>query len=107
MDQAAQISLVIYAIAMALGGIAGFLKARSKASLIAGIVSALVLVGAYVLSQSDLKNGLLLGVGVTSVLSLVFAIRIAKTKKLIPAGPLLILTISEEMFLLFTAFIKI
>lgn len=107
MESIAHISLPIYAVLMAVGGIMGFVKGKSKASLIAGLLSALLLTGAYFYSQTDMKNGLLMGVGVTSILSMVFVMRIAKTKKAMPAGALLLISIIEEMLLLVGAFFKL
>lgn len=106
MESAASISLLVYASLMALGGIMGFVKGKSKISLAAGLVSAVLLFLAYIWSLTEPKNAFLAGIGVTSVLGLVFAMRIAKTRKLMPAGALLILTIIEETFLLVAAFLK-
>ncbi len=106
METVARFSLLVYAVLMSVGGIMGFVKGRSSISLIAGLASAAVLVLAYFISISDARNGLLLGVGVTSVLTFVFAIRIAKTKKIMPSGALLALTLLEEMLLLLGSFLK-
>ncbi len=85
----------------------GFVKAKSKASLIAGGLSGVALLLAYMYSLQNLKDGLLAACGVTSLLTIVFAMRLAKTKKFMPSGMLLILTMLEEMLLLVAAFYKL
>jgi uncharacterized membrane protein (UPF0136 family) len=84
--------LWIYIVLLLVGGLIGFLKAKSKVSLITSGVFAAVLV----LTQTgifdprvarNLVNVLL------AVLLVVFAIRLAKTKKFMPSGLMLVLTI--------------
>ena len=105
MEKIAQISLLVYAFLMSVGGIIGFHKGKSKASLIAGVGSAVALVGAYLFSLSDLKMGLYCGIGLAWVLTAVFVMRIARTKKFMPSGMLLIFTLIEELLLLLGAFL--
>ncbi len=107
MEMAAKISLLVYGILMMLGGIFGFVKAKSKASLISGVVSGVLLIVSYFVSSSNANNGLLMGLGITSLLAITFAIRLSKTKKFMPSGMLLILTIIEEVLLLFATFVKV
>jgi len=84
--------LWIYIVLLLVGGLIGFLKAGSKVSLISSSVFAAVLV----LTQTgifeptvahNLVNVLL------AALLVVFAIRLAKTKKFMPSGLMLVLTI--------------
>ncbi|HEY3760901.1 MAG TPA: TMEM14 family protein [Verrucomicrobiae bacterium] len=85
--------LWIYIILLLIGGMIGFFKGKSKVSLITSTVFAVLLVLTllpHVLDRSfasNLANILLL------VLLVVFAIRLGKTKKFMPAGLMLILTI--------------
>lgn len=65
----------------------GFAKAGSKASLIAGGVSGvLILVGAWLMMTGRVQNGLILGLIVSSLLEVRFLPAFVKTKKLMPAG---------------------
>ena len=70
-----------------LGGVMGFVKAQSKASLIAGGVSgALILAAAWMVMSGRVQNGLILGLVVSSLLELRFFPAFVKTKKIMPAG---------------------
>ena len=70
-----------------LGGVMGFVKAGSRASLIAGGVSgALILVAAWLVMTGRVQNGLILGLVVSSLLELRFFPAFVKTKKFMPAG---------------------
>ena len=84
--------LWVYIILLLVGGLIGFFKAGSKVSLItsAGFAAALVLttVGLF---QPSVARGL--ADTIMAVLLVVFAIRLSKTKKFMPSGMLLILTI--------------
>lgn len=107
MTHALQISLLSFGILVSIGGIFGFLKAKSKASLIAGLVSGALLIFAYSVSNRNPKNGFLFGGIICSLLMIVFAIRVAKTKKFMPSGMLLILTSIEEVLLYLGAFLPL
>jgi len=78
--------LLILSTLVLIGGIIGFAKAKSKVSLISGIVSAALLDVAFFISLNDLKTGLTAGVGITAALLIVFLIRLAKTRKFMPSG---------------------
>jgi uncharacterized membrane protein (UPF0136 family) len=69
-----------------IGGIVGYLQAKSKMSLISGTISGLLLlVGAAVQLQGQ-AWGLPLAIAVSALLIVVFAIRLAKTRKFMPSG---------------------
>src|SRR4051812_4067161 len=81
--------LWIYIIVLVLGGLIGFLKAKSKVSLIMSVsfAAALSLCAAGIIFQPYVADLLL------AVLLAVFAIRLVKTKKFMPAGLMMIVTI--------------
>lgn len=87
----AQYSILALAVFVIIGGVIGFVKGKSKASLIAGVGSGVLLAISYAITLSDVKIGLIAGLVVQVALDVVFAIRIAKTKKFMPSGMLLIL----------------
>ena len=80
--------LWIYIVLLVVGGLIGFLKAGSKVSLImsAAFAAALSLCALGILRVPYLVDGLLVA------LLLVFTMRLAKTKKFMPSGLMLVLT---------------
>jgi uncharacterized membrane protein (UPF0136 family) len=86
--------LWVYIVLLLVGGLIGFFKGKSKVSLISSAVFAALLVlttlhGIFQPSfANDLANILL------ALLLVVFAIRLAKTKKIMPSGLMLIVTIA-------------
>ena len=83
-----------YIILLLVGGLIGFFKAKSKVSLITSAVFAALLVATTLRSvfqprfANDLANVVLI------LLLVVFAIRLAKTKKFMPSGLMLVVTIA-------------
>ncbi|MCZ6794695.1 MAG: TMEM14 family protein [Planctomycetota bacterium] len=87
-----QVVLVVYAVFLVVGGVAGFKKAGSKPSLIAGVASAALLLVALGISYAAPAHGLWAGAGVSLLLVFVFGVRLAKTGKFMPSGMLLALS---------------
>jgi uncharacterized membrane protein (UPF0136 family) len=85
--------LWIYIVLLLVGGLIGFLKAKSKVSLVTSAVFAAVLV----LTQTgifDPRVARQLVNIIMAVLLVVFAVRLAKTKKFMPSGLMLVVTIA-------------
>jgi uncharacterized membrane protein (UPF0136 family) len=89
MQTSANTILWIYIILLVAGGLIGFFKAKSQISLVmsVGFAAALSLCAAGVVFQPYMADILL------ALLLIVFAIRLTKTKKFMPAGMMLILTV--------------
>jgi uncharacterized membrane protein (UPF0136 family) len=100
MNKAVEISLLVYAILVSAGGVMGFLKGKSKASLIAGLVSGALMLTSYSISLRNTSMGFMMGAGIAGLLLIVFGMRLAKTKKFMPSGMLLALTAIEEILLI-------
>ena len=83
------IVLWIYIVLLVAGGLMGFLKAGSKMSLLmsCGFAAVLALANARVLKVNYLVDVTL------AVLIVFFAMRFAKTKKMMPMGMMAILTV--------------
>jgi uncharacterized membrane protein (UPF0136 family) len=97
-----QVTLGIYAVLLAVGGLIGYLKANSRASLIAGSISALAAITALGLSIGNSRWGIPLGLILSIVLFLLFGYRYAvKTRKFMPSGLLAVvsLVVLAVMFL--------
>ena len=73
------------------GGIIGYTKAGSKISLISGSVSGLLLIVCGIIQLMGINWGIILSIIITTILVITFIIRLAKTRKMMPAG-LMILT---------------
>ena len=91
----AVIFVLVYAALMFVGGVLGYRLSGSRASLIAGTASAALLAGAFVLAQSGSgpSAGLWCASLVALALSAVFAARFSKTKKFMPSGMLLVVSV--------------
>jgi uncharacterized membrane protein (UPF0136 family) len=81
--------LWIYIILLVIGGLIGFFKGKSKVSLIMSVcfAAALSLCATNIIYQPGIADVLLVA------LLVVFAFRLAKTKKFMPAGLMLVLTL--------------
>jgi uncharacterized membrane protein (UPF0136 family) len=73
-----------------LGGIMGFVKAKSKASIIAGSISAVLLAACYCLATVHVKTGLSAAAVVGALLEFHFIKSYVKSKKPMPAIPMVV-----------------
>jgi len=89
-----EITLGLYALLLAAGGLIGYFKAGSRASLIAGTSSAVAALLALWLWSKNSPFGLPLGLVLSIVLFLLFAHRYAaKTRKFMPSGLLAVVSL--------------
>lgn len=89
MSHFANTVLWIYIILLLVGGMIGFLKAKSKVSLIMATVSAVILI----LCALNLVFQYYMADVVIVLLIVVFTMRLAKTKKFMPSGMMLLVSI--------------
>jgi uncharacterized membrane protein (UPF0136 family) len=86
----ARVILWVYIVLLVVGGLIGFLKGKSKMSLIMSVAFAIVL--------SLCAMGVIIYAYVSDILLIallcIFAMRLSKTKKFMPAGLMLVLTIA-------------
>lgn len=85
--------LWIYIVFLVVGGLIGFFKAKSKVSLIMSVSFAALLVLTLIPGMLDVAFARNLANVLMAVLLVVFGIRLAKTKKFMPAGMMLIVTL--------------
>jgi uncharacterized membrane protein (UPF0136 family) len=102
MSDIARISLLVLSVLVCLGGVMGFIKAQSKASLTAGIISGALLAAAYSVAQRNFRQGAMFGAVIAALLCVVFGIRLAKTKSFMPSGMMLAVCAIELIFLIVT-----
>ncbi|HEY9510898.1 MAG TPA: TMEM14 family protein [Verrucomicrobiae bacterium] len=90
MHSLAEKILWIYIVLLVVGGLIGFFKAKSKVSLIMSVTFAalLVLCALGIIFQPYVADILL------AALLIVFAMRLGKTKKFMPSGMMLIITLA-------------
>lgn len=88
MNSFADVVLWIYILLLLAGGLFGFFKAKSKVSLITSTVCAaiLALCALRIVFQPYMADVVMI------VLLIVFSIRLAKTKKFMPSGMMLVVT---------------
>lgn len=82
--------LWVYIVLLIVGGLIGYFKANSKPSLIASVASAVALVLAnvgFILAPNMVDV-------ILAILLVIFTIRLTKTKKFMPSGLMLVLTIA-------------
>lgn len=82
-----EVVLWIYIVLLVIGGLIGYLKAKSKVSLIMSLIFA-VLLGVCAVEKLRVEWSW----GILSFLALIFFIRLLKTKKFMPAGMMLLVT---------------
>jgi uncharacterized membrane protein (UPF0136 family) len=87
---AAIVAAIAYGLLTLIGGVAGYLKAKSKPSLISGLISGILLIAAALMQLQGFPFGLLLARIITVVLITVFVFRLQKTRKFMPAGLMII-----------------
>ncbi|MBN4001421.1 TMEM14 family protein [Nostoc sp. LPT] len=80
-----------YGILAIAGGIIGYIQAKSRVSLLSGSISGLLLILAAYFQLQGQTWGAISAVLVTVVLVVVFAFRLVKTRKFMPAGLMTIL----------------
>jgi uncharacterized membrane protein (UPF0136 family) len=87
--------LAIYAVLLIVGGVMGLVKGKSKASLIAGVGSGLVAVGAafWIAATNNEKGGYAIGLILAIVLFLFFGYRAAMSRRFMPGGMLAVASV--------------
>lgn len=93
MLELAKIVLGVYGLLLIVGGITGKVKTGSTVSVIAGTASGIAALIAFWVSRTDPAQGLLIGMMVSLLLTGVFMGRFIRTRKFMPAGIVLILSI--------------
>jgi uncharacterized membrane protein (UPF0136 family) len=85
--------ILVYALLVAIGGVIGYVKAKSNQSLISGLGSGVALAIAWYISLQNPTTGLALAAAIAVALLVVFALRFRATGKFMPAGLLAILSL--------------
>lgn len=93
--------IIAVAVFVALGGVMGFVKAKSKISLIMGLVSAALLgVTAYLAASPETaKMGVIGSLVLMFLLDTMFSVRFAKTKKVMPNLVMMIILVPAMAYM--------
>lgn len=102
--QTAQGVMVVYALLTAVGGVIGYKKQGSKASLMAGIGSGVLLLVGFALSRSNAPLGFGIAAVVALALGIFFATRIVKKGAKMPAVMILPLSVLALIAFLWAIF---
>lgn len=98
---AAQVLMAIYALLLGGGGVMGFVKARSRPSLIAGLICAGLAAGCVAAGFSDPGLCRVLGMTLALLLSIFFGYRYAIRPKFMPSGLMAIVSVAVLALLFF------
>jgi uncharacterized membrane protein (UPF0136 family) len=90
-----------YVVSLLIGGLIGFFTANSKISLITSAIAAAILILTRLPGVFQPAFGRGLSNVIMAALLVVFALRLAKTKKFIPSGLLMLLTVTVVVLLNF------
>jgi uncharacterized membrane protein (UPF0136 family) len=93
-----KIYFLIFGILTIAGGVMGYVKAGSTASIIAGSISGLLLLVAAFLLPSQVVVGLTIGLIVSVLLAAQFVPAFLRTGKIMPAGMMSLLSILGIVF---------
>ncbi len=93
------ILLIIYGSLVEAGGIIGFLKAKSRPSLISGLASGVVLTISGIAALLGATTGSYVGLFVTVLVCALFSWRFARTKAMMPSGMMLFVSIAVAVVL--------
>jgi uncharacterized membrane protein (UPF0136 family) len=93
MPTLAILALYVYGILLILGGTMGYAKARSLGSLVAGSVGGLLALLFGWLSAHDMPEAKIAAILLALLLSLIMGWRFLKTRKAMPALPIIILSL--------------
>ncbi len=89
----ARYTLLGYGVVLILGGVMGYVKGRSRVSLLAGIISGIGILGALVWSLQTPAPAFLLGAAMAAILSIGMGARFRKSGKFMPAGMIALLSL--------------
>lgn len=93
-------SILVYAVVVLLGGVMGYVKAKSQVSLFSGVGSGIALLVAWFICRQIPLVGLGLATFLGLVLFIVFVIRFLKTRAFMPAGLMTLFSLAATVIFL-------
>lgn len=90
-------SILIYGVVVLLGGVMGYIKAKSQVSLLSGVGSGIALVIAWFICTQNSMAGLALAALLGLILSIVFIMRFIRTRSFMPSGLMMLLSMAATV----------
>jgi uncharacterized membrane protein (UPF0136 family) len=90
-------SILIYGLLVLLGGVMGYVKAKSQVSLLSGVGSGIALLVAWFICRQTPWVGLGLATLLGLVLFIVFVIRFSKTRAFMPSGLMMVFSLAATV----------
>jgi uncharacterized membrane protein (UPF0136 family) len=91
------LALILYGLLVVGGGILGYRRAGSRASLAGGYRAGAAIVIASVLALSGARAGFWLDLIFAGALAIFFAYRLVKTRKAMPGAPMIVLSLAAVL----------
>ena len=92
--------ILIYGLVVLLGGVMGYVKAKSQVSLLAGVGSGIALIVAWFVFRQTPVVGLGLATLIAFILFVVFVIRFSRTRAFMPAGLMMVFSLAATVVFL-------
>lgn len=93
-------SILVYGVVVLLGGVMGYVKAKSQVSLFSGVGSGIALLVAWFICRQIPLVGLGLATFLGLVLFIVFVVRFFKTRAFMPAGLMTLFSLAATIVFL-------
>ncbi|HEY4283577.1 MAG TPA: TMEM14 family protein [Chthoniobacterales bacterium] len=93
MLEPAKIYFLVFGVLTIAGGIIGYVKARSAASIVAGTITGILLIVAGMLLPVHRELGLCLALVTSAILAAQFVPRLLRTRRVMPAGVMSLLSV--------------
>jgi uncharacterized membrane protein (UPF0136 family) len=93
-------SILVYGVVVLLGGVMGYVKAKSQVSLFSGVGSGIALLVAWFICRQSPGVGMGLATFLGLVLFIVFVIRFSKTRAFMPAGLMTLFSLAATIVFL-------
>ena len=90
--QTSALIVIVYGLLVLVGGVMGYVKAKSLPSLISGVLFGVLLLISGVGIQQGAKASLIIALTLTVVLLVIMGLRFVKSKKFMPAGLIALLS---------------
>jgi uncharacterized membrane protein (UPF0136 family) len=96
--------VLIYGILVIIGGVMGYVKAKSRASITMGSISGILLVVCGVLMMRGMAFGVYAALVISIFLGVILSFRFKGSRKFMPGGLMVVLSLIAVVFLLLSLY---